>query len=387
VQVKKQLVKFAPKGENSFYDAVKARVEHYFQSNNVSVYANRKMKIKTVAMLSMYFVPYFLMVTGVLSFSLVLFYGSWIMMGIGLVGIGTSVMHDSNHGSYSTNKYINTLFGGVLNILGGYSRNWKIQHNILHHTYTNLEGLDEDIEAGILLRMSPQKPKLKFHKFQHIYAWFLYLLMNLFWVTVKDYRMLFRYEKNGMLKNQKISLRKALIELTGYKILYFTYIIALPILFTGLGWQHVVLGFLGMQMIAGLALACIFQPAHVMETSTFPEPTSDRKIEDSWAAHQMLNTTNFCPGSTITSWFIGGLNYQIEHHLFPHVCHVHYPQISAIVRHTAEEYDLPYNVEKTFLGAIIEHGKMLKLLGEMEYEPAPPQPVKAHKSSLISQSV
>jgi linoleoyl-CoA desaturase len=141
-----------------------------------------------------------------------------------------------------------------------------------------------------------------------------------------------------------------------------------------------------MQMIAGLALACIFQPAHVMETSTFPEPTPERKIEDTWAAHQMLNTTNFCPGSTITSWFIGGLNYQIEHHLFPNVCHVHYPKISAIVRHTAEEYDLPYNVHKTFLGAIIEHGKMLKQLGVMEYTPAPTEPLRAYKPSLVSES-
>ncbi len=366
MQVKKQLVKFAPKGQDSFYDAVKARVEHYFESNNISEYANRKMKIKTAAMLSMYFVPYVLIVTSLMSSHLILFYLSWFVMGIGLVGIGTSVMHDCNHGSYSTNKHINNLLGGVLNILGGYSRNWKIQHNILHHTYTNLDGLDEDIEAGVLLRMSPQKPWYKFHRFQHLYAWFLYLLMNLFWVTVKDYRMLFRYEKDGMLKKQKISLKQALLELSGYKVLYIAYMIVLPLLFSGVSWYHVVIGFVGMHMIAGLALACIFQPAHVMETSTFPEPTNERKIEENWAVHQLLNTTNFCPNSTITSWFIGGLNYQIEHHLFPHVCHVHYPKLSPIVASVAKEYNLPYNVQRTFMQAIIEHGKMLRNLGRLE---------------------
>jgi linoleoyl-CoA desaturase len=359
-------VKFAPKGTDSFYDTVKSRVDQYFQEQDVAVHANTRMKIKTAAMLSMYFVPYLLMVTGVISFSPVIFYLCWAVMGVGVVGIGTSVMHDSNHGSYSTNKLVNNLFGGVLNILGGYSRNWKIQHNILHHTYTNLEGLDEDIDAGVLLRMSPAKPHLKFHRFQHIYAWFLYLLMNLFWVTVKDYRMLFRYEKNGMLKNQKITLKRALTELTIYKIVYIAYVLVLPILFSGFAWYHVVFGFIGMQMIAGLALACIFQPAHVVEDSSFPVPSADLKMEDAWAVHQMQNTMNFCRNSTITSWFIGGLNYQIEHHLFPHVCHVHYPRLSEIVKKTAKDYNLPYYEQPTFAHAIWEHAKMLKKLGRTQ---------------------
>jgi len=361
-------VKFAPKGADSFYDAVKARVEAYFQDNQISVNANSKMKVKTVAMLSMYFVPYLLMVTGVLSWSLWLFYGSWALMGLGLVGIGTSVMHDSNHGAYSTNSTVNSLLGNVLNLLGGYSRNWKIQHNILHHTYTNVEGLDEDIEAGVLLRMSPQKPYYRFHKFQHIYAWFLYMLMNLFWVTVKDYRMLFRYEKDGMLRKQKISLRKALTELTLLKVVYVAYIIVLPVLFSGLPWYHAILGFAGMHMIAGLALALIFQPAHVVGDSSFPEPDENRKMEDSWAVHQVLNTTNFCPDSTLTTWFIGGLNYQIEHHLFPNVCHVHYPEISRIVKTVAREHNLPYYEQPTFFHAIWEHGKMLQKLGRIQID-------------------
>jgi linoleoyl-CoA desaturase len=87
-------------------------------------------------------------------------------------------------------------------------------------------------------------------------------------------------------------------------------------------------------------------------------------MEDSWAVHQLLNTTNFSPGSKVTAWFIGGLNYQIEHHLFPQICHIHYPKISAIVAETAREYNLPYNVQKTFIHAIWEHGRMLKVLGK-----------------------
>ncbi|MBS1773830.1 MAG: acyl-CoA desaturase [Bacteroidetes bacterium] len=321
------------------------------------------MYTKTIAMLAMYFVPYFLIVAGIGNISLVIFYLLWIVMGFGITGIGTSVMHDSNHEAYSNNSFINNVLGGVLNILGGYSRNWKIQHNILHHTYTNLEGLDEDIEAGILLRMSPHKKKLGIHKFQHIYAWLLYGIMNIYWVTVKDYKCLLQYGKNGLLKKQKISLRYALTELTLYKIFYFGYTIVVPIFIAGVAWYHVVLGFIAMHLVAGLLLACIFQLAHVMETSEFPELPEQSKMQNNWAVHQVLNTANFAPDSKIMSWFIGGLNYQIEHHLFPHICHVHYPKLSQIVKQTAVEYNIPYNVQPTFMRALKEHARMLKKLG------------------------
>src|ERR1043165_1454511 len=198
VTTKKEIVKFAPKGKDAFYDVVKARVNEYFEQNNISTYSNATMVTKTVAMLSMYFVPYLLIVTGVASVSMWVFYPMWILMGLGIVGIGTSVMHDSNHGAYADNKAVNHLLGSVLNLLGGYSRNWKIQHNILHHTYTNIEGLDEDIDAGPVIRMSPEKPLYKFHRFQHLYAWAVYCIMNLYWITAKDYLMIMRYHKNGM---------------------------------------------------------------------------------------------------------------------------------------------------------------------------------------------
>ena len=364
MQGKKSIVKFASKGQDSFYDTVKLRVEEYFQANNLQKTANTKMKIKTVVMLSLYFIPLIAVMTGLLSTSIALFYGAWVLMGLGIVGIGTSVMHDSNHGSYSNNKTLNSLLGKVLNILGGYSPNWKIQHNVLHHTYTNLEGLDEDIEAGFMLRMSPHKPRKAFHRFQHLYAWFLYMLMNLFWITAKDYRQLFKYAKEDLLKKEKLTLKKALIELSLLKVFYFLHIIVLPIMFSGFAWYHVVAGFVVMHMIAGLSLALIFQPAHVMETSSFPDPPPTRKMEDTWAVHQLLNTTNFGTGSTITGWFIGGLNFQIEHHLFPNICHIHYPKIAPIVEQVAKEYNLPYNVQPTFAHAIFEHGRMLMILGK-----------------------
>lgn len=366
VVVKKQIVKFAPKGKDSFYDVVKSRVNDYFQTNNISPYSNTTMYVKTVAMVSMYFVPYIVIVSGIASVSLPLFYAMWVVMGLGIVGIGTSVMHDSNHGAYTENKSVNNFLGSLLNILGGYSLNWKIQHNILHHTYTNIEGLDEDIEAGPILRMSPEKKLRKFHRFQHLYAWAVYCIMNLYWITAKDYLMLFRYHKNGLLVKQKTTLTKTLIELTLLKVLYVAYVIVVPIMFAHVAWYHVVLGIVAMHVLAGFGLACIFQPAHVVETSDYARPSDERKMENNWAIHQVMNTADFAPNNKLVCWFIGGLNFQIEHHLFPHICHVHYPQIAKIVADVAGEFNIPYQVMPTFRSALLAHGKMLYKLGHNE---------------------
>lgn len=324
------------------------------------------MKVKTVVMVSLYFIPYFVIVSGLASVSLWLFYPLWLIMGLGIVGIGASVMHDSNHGSYTESKAVNNFLGSLLNILGGYALNWKIQHNILHHTYTNIAGLDEDIDAGAIIRMSPDKPLKPYHRYQHIYAWGLYCLMNLFWITAKDFKLLFRYDKNNLLIKQNTTLRKAVIELALLKVVYVTYIFVLPIMFSGVAWYHIVTGFVLMHIIAGFSLACIFQPAHVVETSDFSSPTDDRKMENYWALHQILNTADFAPDNKIVCWFIGGLNFQIEHHLFPQVCHVHYPKIAKIVAKVAGEYNIPYIVMPTFASAIAAHGKMLKMLGRNE---------------------
>ncbi len=364
--VKKQIVKFAPRGTDSFYEDLKNRVNEYFTSNNISQYSNTQMYIKTIAMISMYFIPYFILVTGLTSVSLWLFYGMWLLMGAGIVGIGTSVMHDSNHGAYSENKTLNNNLGNLLNVIGGYALNWKIQHNVLHHTYTNIGGLDEDIETGVALRMTPTRPLKGYHKYQHIYAWFLYCLMNIYWVTAKDYIKISAYNKNGLLIKQKTTFRRALTELTLLKIFYIGYIFVLPIMFSGFAWYHIVGGFVIMHVIAGFSLACIFQPAHVVETSDFAKPDDERKMENNWAVHQILNTADFAPDNKFVCWYIGGLNFQIEHHLFPHVCHIHYPKIAKIVAQVAKEHNIPYQVMPTFRSALLAHGKMLKYLGTHE---------------------
>jgi len=363
---KLDIVRFAPKGKDSFYDAVVERVMAYFEIHHLSIYANAEMWVKTIAMLLLYFVPYILIVTGVASASLWLFFACWFMMGWGMSGIGTAVMHDANHGTYSPHKKVNEFMSYILEIIGGYTVNWRIQHNVLHHTYTNVSGLDEDIDTMGFLRLSPRQPKRSYHRYQHIYAWFFYMIMTLFWMTAKDYLSIIRYRQHDLLVKQNVSFKKALLLITAYKLFYYAYIIVLPILFSGVSWYLVVAGFLLMHFTAGIFLSCIFQPSHIMETSGFAAPVDTdgkRRMEDTWAVHEVVNTTNFAPDNRILSWFAGGLNFQIEHHLFTSICHVHYRKIAPIVKSAAKEFDIPYHVQPTFLKAILEHVRMLKKLG------------------------
>jgi linoleoyl-CoA desaturase len=154
-----------------------------------------------------------------------------------------------------------------------------------------------------------------------------------------------------------------MLQLSIYKILYYGYIFIIPVFVMGLPWQWVLGGFLLMHFTAGLLLSSIFQLAHVMTDCEFPTPTDERKMENNWAIHQLLNTANFSPRSKMIFWFVGGLNHQIEHHLFPHICHIHYKHVAPLVKETALEYGLPYYEQRTFMSALFEHARTLKQLG------------------------
>ncbi len=359
-------VRFAPAGADSFHEAVIERVKLYFEKNHLSPFANTQMWVKTVVMLLLYFVPYLLMMLGLAKGNLWVFFGFWFLMAGGMVGIGTSIMHDAHHGAYSPNRKVNQFIGYILEVIGGYAVTWKIQHNQLHHTYTNIAGLDEDMDSIKLLRFSPQQPRYWFHRYQYLYVWFFYMMMTLFWMTAKDFIQLVRYKQHDLLVTHKLTLKQAIFRLSLYKVFYYSYILVLPILFSGMSWYVVLFGFLFMHFTAGLILSCIFQPAHIVEASAFELPVianGKKEMEESWAIHEVENTTDFAPNNRFLTWFIGGLNFQIEHHLFTGISHVHYPRLAPIVKSAADEFHVPYHVEPNFRQALAGHIKMLKKLG------------------------
>ncbi len=313
-------------------------------------------------MFALYFVPYGIIVgggvTGTTSLILLV-----VIMSLGLAGIGLSVMHDANHGAYSKKKWLNTLIGYSMNLIGANAFNWKMQHNVLHHSYTNVHEEDEDVSPRGVLRLTPHSNWKKIHQYQFIYAWFLYGLMTLVWLSIKDFTRIVKYDRNGLAKKNNMHIGREWVILIGSKLLYIGYIFVIPVVFTSLVWWQIVLGIVIMHYIAGFILAIIFQPAHVIEGTEFPLPDETHTLENNWAVHQLLTTTNFGNKSRWFSWYVGGLNYQIEHHLFPNICHVHYRKIAGIVKETALEFGLPYKSARTFVGALYGHAKLLKQLG------------------------
>ncbi|MGD1847441.1 MAG: fatty acid desaturase family protein [Salibacteraceae bacterium] len=317
-------------------------------------------------MVSLYTIPFIFVLSGIFtSFWPIL--AMFVLMGFGLAGIGLSVMHDANHGSYSKNKRVNDTLGWILSYVGGYHINWRIQHNVLHHSFTNVEGHDEDIQTGVM-RASPSQERKPIHRFQAFYITFFYGLLTFYWIVGKDIDQLLRYDKMGLYEAQGVTFGKALFHIIATKILYLAGTLVLPIYILEIPWWQTVIAFFIMHFIGGLILALIFQPAHVIEETEFFLPDDEGSVENNWTIHQLLTTANFANGARAFSWFVGGLNYQVEHHLFPNICHVHYRKIAPIVEQTAKEYGIPYYNHKTFGKALLSHYKLLHDLGTGAYD-------------------
>jgi len=355
---------FSPQYKSDFINELRAKVNEYFESNKISKYGNTNMLVKTLFMILLYITPLALMLLGFVS-TLPFLLFCWVLMGVGMAGVGMATMHDANHGVYSENKIVNSLLSKSLYFLGGYPITWQYQHNTLHHGFTNIEGHDEDIAPIGLLRFSPHKPLLKVHKFQHFYAWFFYGLMTISWITAKDFRQLAHYKNIGAKLASNKSYRTMFTELIAWKLVYYTLFLVLPLIFISVSWYWIVLGFIVMHFICGFLLGIIFQTAHVMPSSVYPLPDENGNMVNNWAIHQLQTTSDYSPKSRLFSWLIGGLNYQVEHHLFPNISHVHYHRISFMVKETAQKYGLPYHVQPTFYAALLSHGIMLKKLGRM----------------------
>ena len=354
-------LKFAP-GKADFFTTLSQRVNSYFKSNSIERTANSEMVVKTLFMFSLYFIPYFILISGMVT-NLWGMLGLCFAMGLGTAGIGLSVMHDANHGSYSSKNWINNLLGVSLNVIGGHAINWKVQHNVLHHTYTNVHDVDEDISPRGVLRMAPGSEWRPMHRYQHLYAWFFYGLLTLVWVVAKDFSRLIKYNREGLLKKQKTTAQREWAFLIVSKLLYVTYVFIIPMILLPVTWWQVLIGFFVMHYVAGFILAIIFQPAHVIDGTEYPVADEQGNLENNWAIHQLHTTTNFGHKNKLLSWYVGGLNYQVEHHLFPNVCHVHYRKLAPIVEQTAKEFGLPYKSKETFLEAVVAHARLMKSLG------------------------
>lgn len=349
------------KQQQNFAAAVRKNVNNYFREKGISIKGNLSMWIQTIAMLSFYIIPFIFLLTTRMNIWVAIL--MVVFMGIGMAGIGMSVMHDAVHGSYSDKDWVNKMLGATMYLLGSNVLNWKIQHNILHHTYTNIEGQDEDIASRGPIRLSQHAPLKKIHHYQYIHAFFFYGLMTISKLT-KDFTQLAEYNKAGITQQQHVNPTIEYVKMVFVKVIYLLAIIGLPIVFTEFTWWQVLIGFFIMHWTSGCILSTIFQMAHVVEGTEQPLPNAEGIMEGEWAVHELRTTSDFARNNLFLNWYIGGLNFQIEHHLFPNICHIHYRKIAPIVERTAKEFGFYYNLKPSFVDAIRSHVRRLKELGQ-----------------------
>jgi linoleoyl-CoA desaturase len=349
-------LKFA--ADLGFHAAVKRRVLAYFERTGLSPRDSPRMYAKTGVLLLWFGASYALLVFAATTW----WQGALLSVSLGLAmaGIGCSIQHDANHGAYSSRGGINRLMGFTLDMLGASSYLWRFKHNVLHHTYTNLAGADDDIEFAPFARLAPAQPRYRFHRFQQFYLWGLYWFLFPKWNFVDDFKGVAQARIGG----QQVSRPRGahLAGLVGGKVLFYGWAFVVPALFHP--WWVVLLFYATTSLVLGSTLAVVFMLAHCVEEADFPQlvPGTER-LASGWAVHQVWTTVDFARGNRLLTWYVGGLNFQIEHHLFPRICHVHYPRIADIVEATCAEFGVRYNAHETFLGALSSHWRWLRRMG------------------------
>jgi linoleoyl-CoA desaturase len=343
-----------------FFNTLKDRVDSYFVDRNINETGNYKLYLKTVILISALIASYIWLVFFTPESNLLALLAC-IVMGVNVAAIGFNVMHDGAHGSYSSHKWVNTFMGFSLNILGGNVYIWSQKHNINHHSYTNVEGMDDDIDIKPYIRVHLDQKKSWYHQFQHIYGLLLYGLTYLFWIFFNDFKKYFTGKIADHTPMRKMSTAEHL-NFWVSKILYVVFFIVFPFIFAGV--VPTIVGYSVMVFVAGIVIAIVFQLAHIVEDAHFITPEGDTmKIETEWAKHQINTTVNFATKSKSMSWLLGGLNFQVEHHLFPRISHVHYPEINIILKQTCEEFGIMYREFPTVLSAVKSHLIHLREIG------------------------
>ena len=352
---------------NQFYQSLKSSVDDYFKKKNIAKTGDYRLYLKSVLLLGSAVTIYLsLMILHPNVFVAILLAA---ILGFLFACIGFAVMHDANHGSYSTNQNLNDVIGLIAsNGLGANAFFWKQKHNIIHHTYTNVDGIDDDIAKSPIIRQCETQKWVPMHRIQHLYMPFIYSLSSIFWIFFMDFTKYFS-RKIYTTDAWKMSIKNHIIFWTT-KLYYLVVFIIIPIITWG--WAGWLIGFFVLNAAMGITLSFVFQLAHVVENTEFEHVELDatKHIETAWAEYQIRTTANFAMNKRIISWFVGGLNFQIEHHLFPKVSHVHYKAISKIVQEKCLEYHLPYNQYPTIFKAIASHFRVMRQLGRRPAEVA-----------------
>ena len=351
-----EALKFSP--DDGFYYTLRTRVDQYFVSTGRRPRDCRQMYVKSAVVLGWLAASYGLLLVCA---------GTWwlalplaVSLGLAMACCGFSIQHDGGHQAYSQRRWVNRLAALALDLLGGSSYLWARKHNVIHHSCTNITGHDNDINVGYFGRLSPHQQRRTIHRWQHWYLWLLYGLLPIKWQIYDDFRDVIV----GRIEGRRFARPRGwdLAVFLGGKVLFGSLAFAIPLLLHTP--SVVLLCYLTASVVQGLALSVVFQAAHCVEEAAFPLPTGDRgRMQAAWAVHQVQTTVNFAPRNRLLFWLVGGLNFQIEHHLFPRICHIHYPALSLIVQQTCREFGTTYRAHESFSSSIASHFRWLRQMG------------------------
>ena len=344
---------------NPFFRSLKEKVDLHFAEKKTDLTGNFGLYFKSILQVTsaicLYIALVFFQPATYISIILC------VLLGCNLSVIGFNIMHEGGHQSFSKIKWVNRLTAYSLNVMGGSSLFWKTKHNLNHHTYTNIDGMDSDIELAPYMRLHAAQPRYWMHRFQHIYWFVLYGFSYVSWIFVDDFTKYFTGTIASGSENLKWKTREHII-FWSTKLAYTIVYIGLPAYFVGF-WPALA-GFGIMVFACGLSLGIVFQMAHIVEDTAFPSPHSEtNKIEEEWGIHQVQTTANFATNSRVMSWLLGGLNFQVEHHLFPKISHVHYPAINKLVKETCIEFNVTYLEYPSLFKAFCSHLVHIRKLG------------------------
>jgi len=343
---------------DGFLHALRERVDEYFRGTGRSPRDCASMYLKSAVIVIWFAASYLLLVFGA---------GTWwtalplaVSLGLALAAVAFNIQHDGGHGAYSRRTWINKLMSMTADLIGASSYLWRWKHSVFHHTYVNVSGHDTDIDVGRLARLSPHTRRRFWHRWQQFYLWPLYGLMAARWHLVGDFQDVIA----GKIGPHPIPRPRGwdLAVFIGGKLASITIAFVIPLCRHSV-WD-VALFYLIVTGILGITMAVVFQLAHCVEEAEYPLPAANtQRMEHAWDVHQVQTTVDFGRTSWILCWLLGGLNFQIEHHLFPRICHVHYPALSKIVEETCREFGIRYASHRTFLAGVLSHFRWLRRLG------------------------
>lgn len=346
--------------DQGFYNELQSRVSDHFKAQIGSIRPNGVYWLKIILFLCCYctICLWILFITSSLTSILL-----YCLLGILAVLIGLNIGHDAAHGSLSKHRYVNQIGLLAFDLVGANAYMWQNRHVHAHHPFPNLIHLDSDIQQTKLVRIFPGDVLRPWQRFQHWYMPILYLFYIPYWLFYRDFHDFLRPSIGAWVSKGHKPIQ--VIRMILAKVFFLTYTLALPLIFAPIPVSSVLTGFVLMFICASITVSIALISTHVGEHSSFPESEESESLGHSWAAHQVITTTDFATQNVLLTQAFGAFNHHAVHHLFPHICHIHYPKLTPILVEVAAKYGIPYTCEHSWTRSALSHWRLLRSRSKM----------------------